>query len=221
MMRMSSKIVPAVIALAIALPLAGCGDGNNDNIFIGDEPTPTPANGRTSTPVRTPTPGAAPTETTVAETATPTAVATNGEPTVTPTPSGVACNAGDQIVVVASLDKTYGAARVDLASPGSVNIPGTGPSQDVASRVDFGPTGGITTVNDSDTNSDATDDTLTASFLSSSVNAPGTFVTVTFDCIAGQPAPASGEFTCTVVSASTGGGTPITDEQCSLNDTGP
>ena len=80
----------------------------------------------------------------------------------------------------------------------------------------FTPTGGVTAVNDQDTNSDGSDDTLTASFAGTDDIAAGTFITATFDCLDGSPQPSSGSVTCTVVSASTGGGTAITDEQCSV-----
>jgi len=169
----------------------------------GSGPTPTTTVGPASPGGVTPTPGGTPG---------PSGAAT---PTVAPTPAGVACQDGDQVVVIASLDKTYGAARIDLGYPASLNIPGTGSAQSVADRVHFAD-GGLTTVNDTDQNGDGIDDTLTASLVSFADNAPGPFVTVTFDCVAGHAPPTAADFDCTVVSASTGGGVTIPDEQCGL-----
>lgn len=217
-MHTRSSLGAALLALTAVVMISGCGDGNDEDIFVGS--TPTPVDGRTPTPVRTvtPQPNDSPTVTAEGPTATPTP---GTDPTATSTPSGATCSAGDQVVVVASLDKAYGAARIDLGYPASLNVPGTGPSADVASRVDFGPSGGLTTVNDNDTNSDSVDDTLTASLVSFSDNAPGVFVTVTFDCVAGQAAPSAADVTCNVVSASTSGGVAIPDQQCTLTVTGP
>ena len=205
------------VLLTVAVTVTGCGDGNNEDIFLGDgTPTATPVNGRTATPL----PGATPTATeTAVAGATPTETVT--EPTATATPVAGGCNAGDQVTVVASLDKTYGAALIDIGYPASLNIPGTGTAQSVVDRVAFANTG-LTTVNDKDQNgSDGVDDTLTASFVSFADHAPGTFATITFDCVAGQAPPPASALTCTVVSASTSGGVAIPDEQCSLNVTGP
>ena len=219
-----SNWIPVLLALAIAIPLAGCGEENNDNIFIGGStPTPTPAGGRTSTPVRTatPPPNATATSTVGASTATPAATDTASGPTATPTPVAGGCTAGDQIVVVASFSQAYGAGRIDLLYPASVNIPGTGTAQSVVDRVHFAASGGLPAVNDSPTSS-AVDDTLTASLVGFSENPAGPFVTVTFDCVTGQAPPAAtAAITCTVISASTPGGVAITDEQCSLSVTGP
>jgi hypothetical protein len=216
----SLSFIPILLALAVALPLAGCGDGNNDDIFI-DVNTPTPSDGHTPTPVRTstPPPGSTATATIAAPVATPTETVAGG-PTTTPTPVAGGCTAGDQIVVAASFSKPYGAGRIDLLYPASVNIPGTGTNASVVARVAFAASGGLTTVNDSPVNS-AVDDTLTASFVGFTENAAGTFVTVTFDCVEGQAPPTAAGFTCTVVSASTPGGVSIPDETCTLQVTGP
>jgi cysteine-rich repeat protein len=137
-------------------------------------------------------------------------------PTAAPTPVGAACQAGDQVTVVAALDKTYGAALIDVGYPASLNIPGTGTAQSVADRVTFA-NAGLTTVNDTDKNGgDQVDDTLTASFVSFADHAPGTFATITFDCVTGQAPPTASALTCTVVSASSGGGVAIPDESCSV-----
>jgi hypothetical protein len=136
-------------------------------------------------------------------------------PTTAPTPSGTVCQAGDHVVVVASLDEIYGAARIDLVYPPSANIPGSGTAQTVIDRVHFSASGGLTTVSDDRVNGDV-DDTLTASFVGFSDNPAGPFVTVTFDCVEGQTPPVAGAFTCTVVSASTSGGVAIDDEQCTV-----
>src|SRR5262249_7967250 len=101
------------------------------------------------------------------------------------------------------------------------NIPGTGTAQSVADRVQFAPSGGITASNDKDQDGDGTDDTVTASFLSSTDHPAGPFVTVTFDCVEGRVAPPAGHFTCPGGSASSGGGVAIPDEQCSLELAGP
>ena len=193
-MRRRSNLIPALLALAMALPLAGCGDGNNDNIFIGE--TPTPVDGRTPTPVRTstPLPGATATITEIGATATPEETSTVAGPTATATPVVGGCNAGDQVVVVASLDQAYGAARIDLGYPGSLNIPGSGTAQSVVDRVHFAASGGLTTVNDGHATGDV-DDTLTASFVGFSENPSGTFVTVTFDCVTGQAPPSASDLT--------------------------
>jgi cysteine-rich repeat protein len=161
---------------------------------------------------------------TPAEGGTPTPAGTSSEITATPTPaatpSGSACQSGDQIVVVESLDKPYGAARIDLLYPASVSIPGTGTAASVAQRVVFTPTGGLTQVNDTPVNG-SVDDTLTTSFVGTANVPAGTFVTVTFDCVEGQAPPTSAAFTCTVVSASMGSGNSIPDEHCTLSVTGP
>jgi hypothetical protein len=216
-MRTHLNPILLLIALAIVLPLAGCGDGNNDNIFIGE--TPTPNGGRTPTPVRTSTPPPGVTATPV-EGGTPTETPTEAGPVATATPTVGGCVAGDQIVVVESLDKPYGAARIDLLYPASVNIPGTGTAASVVQRVVFTPTGGLTQVNDTPVNS-GVDDTLTTSFVGTANVSAGTFATVTFDCVEGQAPPTSAAFTCSVVSAAMGSGNSIPDEHCTLTVTGP
>jgi hypothetical protein len=114
------------------------------------------------------------------------------------------------VVVEISIDTTYGAARIDLAYPaGLVNIPGSGNTPDVVDRVEFAASGGLTTVNDDDNTS-----TLTTSLVSFAEQPAGAFATATFDCTGGVPAP--GDFTCTVVSASTPGGVGIPGAGCSV-----
>jgi hypothetical protein len=137
----------------------------------------------------------------------------------TPTPSGAACKAGDQIVVTESVDKSYGCLRVELKYPASVTFPGSGSSTD-STRVTGTPSGGFVQVVDAPTTG-SFDDTLTIAFAGTTDHAAGTFAVIDFDCVEGQPAPSAGELTCTVASASTGGGVPITDETCTLSVTGP
>ena len=220
-MRGRLTLIPTLLALALAIPFAGCGDGNNDNIFIGT--TPTPGNGRTPTPVHTSTPGAGNETATPADQATPTETPaetpTGSEPTATATPSGPACKAGDQVVVTETVDKSYGGLRIELKYPQSVTIPGTGSSTD-STRVTGTPSGGFVQVVDAPTTG-SFDDTLTIAFAGTTDHAAGPFAVITFDCVEGQSAPSAGELTCTVASASTGGGVPITDENCTLSVTGP
>lgn len=216
-MRTRSTLIPTLLALALAIPLAGCGDGSsNDNIFIGT--TPTPGNGRTPTPVRTATPAGGNETTTPVDQATPTETPaetpTGGEPTATATPSGAACKAGDHIMVTETVDKSYGGLRVELKYPASVTFPGSGSSTD-ATRVTGTPAGGFVQVVDAPT-SGSFDDTLTVAFAGTTDHPAGTFAVVTFDCVEGAAPPTAGDFMCTVASASTGGGVPITDEGCTI-----
>ena len=153
---------------------------------------------RTPTPVVTATPGTNPTSTTVAATATATA---GTDPTVTPTPSGPACTGSESIVVKVDLDGDYTAARVDLKYPASANIPGSGVDQSVKDRIDLA-SSGLEVKNDFDSDDDLADDTATAGFVGTDVQTAGLFVTITFDCVAGQSAPSASDFTCDVVSAS-------------------
>lgn len=206
MKRNRSTVLMALLAGALLLPLAGCGDNDSDIDIDIPEPTSTAGGG---TPVRTATPGAVPTPTAIATTAEqPTATPDDGE-TPTPVPTGAPCS-DPSVVVEVSIDVAYGAARIDLQYPGaSVNIPGSGTAADVVDRVEFASSGGLTTVNDDDNTS-----TLTTSLVSFSEQPSGSFATVTFDCTGGVPAP--GDFTCTVVSASTPGGVAIPDASCSV-----
>ena len=170
------------------------------------------------TPVVTATPVAQPTATTAtveptATTAGPTATA--AVPTATPTPGGgPTCAGSESIVVTVSLDADVTSARVDVGYAAGANIPGTGTDPSVKERVDFAGSG-LTVVNDFDDNGDLTDDTVTASLVGTDVVPAGTFATITFDCLAGSAAPAAGDFTCTVVSASNAG-TSVT-AACSLD----
>ena len=125
------------------------------------------------------------------------------------------CQAGDQVKVVAALDATYNSATITLGYPAAVNIPGSQSAPSVAERVVFTPAG-FPTSSDDDVNDDGTDDTVTASLLGFGDNAPGTFVTITFDCIPGQQFPAVGAFVCGVSSASDSNGGLIADEHCTL-----
>jgi hypothetical protein len=226
-MRTRSTIITMMFAIAVTTSIAGCGDGTNDNIVIGG-PTSTPGSGRTPTPVPTITPGRGATATATSSEGTPiepTATVEGPTPTVegptaTPTPVAGGCVDGDQLVATASLSGEYGAANITLQYPASANIPGTGTAATVSERVHFAATG-ITSVNDSDKSGDSVDDTLTASLVSLNPNPPGVFVTVTFDCVAGQAPPTAASFECTVVSASTPDGVAITDEQCTVGVTGP
>lgn len=217
------KTFPIMAGLLLigATMLNGCGDGNDNDTNDNGGPTSTPVVGLTATKTATPAPEVTPTATEFSgETPTPIATTTTA-PTVTGMPSGNACQAGDQIVVIESLDKAYGAARTDLTYPASVNIPGSGSGTSVTERVVFANTGGITASNDDDKDGDSIDETLTTSTLASADQPTGKFVTVTFDCVTGQVVPAASAFACTVVSASTGGGVSIPDEHCSLSVTGP
>ena len=162
--------------------------------------TPTPVE-TVGGPTQTPEPGATPTPT-------PTEVPTTG-----PTPVGSTCAEGDTVVVKLSLDAEVSSARLDLGYPTSANIPGSGTEAAVKSRVVF--TGsGLTVVNDFDQSGDLVDDTLTASLAGSDLVPPGLFVTITFDCVGGQPAPGTADFHCTIVSASQQGN-PVTPS-CSV-----
>jgi hypothetical protein len=106
--------------------------------------------------------------------------------------------------VTLSLDADVTSARLDTGYTGSVNLPGTGTDMSVKERVDFAGSG-LTVVNDFDESGDLTDDTLTTSLVGTDVLPAGTFATITFDCVAGQPVPSASDFTCTVVSASNAG----------------
>lgn len=125
------------------------------------------------------------------------------------------CQAGDQVKVVASLDKTYNSATITLGYPDTVNIPGSGAVPSVTDRVAFTPAG-FPTSSDDDANDDGTDDTVTASLLGFGDNAPGTFVTVTFDCIPGRQFPSASAFVCGVSSASDSSAQLIPDEHCTI-----
>ncbi len=202
-----SRLLIAALAGVVLLPLAGCGD--NDNDFDIDIPSPTAtAGGGNPTPIRTATPVPGATATTVVDaTATPDTAET---PTPQPTSGGGEC-ASESVVVEVSIDQSYGAARIDLAySSALVNIPGSGTATDVVDRVEFASSGGLTTVNDDDNTS-----TLTTSLVSFAEQPSGLFVTVTFDCVSG--AASAGDFSCTVVSASTPGGVAIPDAACSVS----
>ena len=201
-----SRLLIAALAGVVLLPLAGCGD--NDNDFDIDIPSPTATSGGGATPIPTSTPVTGATATTVVNpTATPDTVET---PTPQPTGGGGEC-ASESVVVEVSIDQAYGAARIDLGySPALVNIPGSGTTPDVTGRVEFATSGGLTTVNDDDNTS-----TLTTSLVSFAEQPSGLFVTVTFDCVSG--AASAGDFSCTVVSASTPGGVAIPDAACSVS----
>ncbi len=207
-----SKLVIALFAGALLLPLAGCGDNDSDIDFDNDNGSPQPTSTAPgSTPVPTATPAVGATATTVVATATaaaPTATPVDAE-TPTPVPTGEPCS-DPSVVVEVSIDTAYGAARIDVQYPAAqVNIPGSGTATDVVDRVEFASSGGLTTVNDDDNTG-----TLTTSLVSFSEQPSGLFATVTFDCTSGVPA--AGDFTCTVVSASTPGGVGITDATCSV-----
>ena len=203
-----STLAIALLAGVLMLPLAGCGDNDSDIDFDNDngngpQPTST-ATPAGSTPVPTQTPGVVATDTPAGPTATP----VDAE-TPTPVPTGAPCS-DPSVVVEVSIDTAYGAARHDVQDPAAqVNIPGSGTAQGVVDRVEFATSGGLTTVNDDDNTG-----TVTASLVSFSEQPSGLFATVTFDCTAGVPA--AGDFTCTVVSASTPGGVGITDATCSV-----
>jgi hypothetical protein len=164
--------------------------------------------GGTPTPAVTPT-TAGPTPTQVGPTATtvePTATATTvTNPTATATPGGgPTCSGSESVVVTLSLNAAITSARLDTGYTASVNLPGSGQDQSVKDRVDFAGSG-LTVVNDFDQSGDLVDDTLTTSLVGTDVLPAGTFATITFDCVAGQPVPAASDFTCTVVSASNAG----------------
>lgn len=197
MKHLRTTTISALMICALSLPLSGCGDDDNSTIIL----TPTP--GRTSTPGgNNPTP----TNTPIAATATPneqpTETPTGDTETPTPVPTGVACGSST-VAVAVSISNDYGAARIDLQYPGTeINLPGSGSGTDVSSRVVFGASGGLTTVNDDDNTS-----TLTTSFVGFNEQPAGAFATITFDCVNALPAPSA--FACTVVSASTPGGVAI------------
>jgi len=139
-----------------------------------------------------------------------------GSPIATPTPAGLLCNAGEHVVARASVDKPYGGLSVRLGYPSAVNVPGSGTAQSVKDRVVFAHPGGLTAVNDLDDTSDGVDDTLAMSVVSSDESPAGLYVTVTFDCVAGEARPGPPDFACVVQSASMPDGTEITDETCSV-----
>ena len=145
-------------------------------------------------------PGATPT----AGGPTPTDVVATSTPTAQPTPVGDTCDGSESIVLTVALDADVTSARVDLAYPAAANLPGSGTDATVKERVDFAGSG-LTVVNDFDADEDLTDDTVTLSLVGTDVVAAGTFATVTFDCVAGQPVPTPATFSCTVVSASNAG----------------
>jgi hypothetical protein len=66
-------------------------------------------------------------------------------------------------------------------------------------------------VNDHDESGDGVDDTLTTGLVNFAIDAPGPFVTVTFEC-GGATAPPLGAFACTVKSASDDAGVDITSQ---------
>ncbi len=161
--------------------------------------------------VATPTPGGSPGEAT--------ATASPEEPTATPTPgAGGTCQAGDTVVVTTAFDQAFAAFAITLAYPtDAVNVPGSGQDAAVKQRVQFVVSGGLSTSSDDDDiGGDGVDDTLHASFVSNVDNPAGPIVTVTFDCTPGQPKPAAGAFTCTVVSASNSQADTI-DPACSVS----
>jgi cysteine-rich repeat protein len=175
--------------------------------------------GATATPVTvaTPTPDGA-------------ATATPGDGGETPTPAptstasgGPTCSSGDTITVALSIDaggSMLSGVNANISYPSSANLAGSINEQSVKDRVTFVPTGGLSEVNDEDTNSDLVDDRLTLSFASTSAFAEGPFASVEFDCLPGSPAPASGAFTCAVVSASDDVSNTIS-ATCALTVTGP
>jgi hypothetical protein len=201
-----SKVLVAVFVTVTLLPMTGCGDNDNE-VFVDDpdpQETSTPVGG---TPVPTSTPGVVATATATAAVV-PTETPGSGE-TPTPVPTGAPCDQ-PSVVVDVSIDTAYGAARIDLAYPAAqVNIPGSGTAAEVVDRVEFAVSGGLTTVNDDDNTG-----TITTSLVSFAEQPAGLFATITFDCTTGVPA--AGDFTCTVVSASTPGGVAIPDAGCSI-----
>jgi cysteine-rich repeat protein len=165
---------------ACNLDTSGCTGGGN--------PTPLP----TATPAETG--GGTPTPTT-------TLSGVTGTPTPQPTPVGSVCSGSESIVVTLALDAGVTSAALNLGYGASVNLPGSGTDDSVKERVDF--TGsGLTAVNDFDQTGDLVDDTVTTSLVGSDVVPAGTFVTITFDCVGGQPIPTAASFGCTVTSAS-------------------
>jgi cysteine-rich repeat protein len=134
----------------------------------------------------------------------PTATLIAASPTPQPTPLGAVCSGSETIAVVIALDAEVTSARIDLGYPAAANLPGTGPDASVKDRAEF--TGsGLTVVNDFDANEDLVDDTVTLSLVGTDVVPAGSFVTVRFDCQAGEAVPTAASFTCTVVSASNAG----------------
>jgi len=172
--------------------------------------------GCSGTPQPTATPGG-PGATTTPSRATPTQAASGATPTPTPVSSpGGTCSAGDTIVVTAALGLPYSGVNLLLVYPPAANIPGSGTAQSVKDRVAFANSGGLATAGDLDKNADGTDETLSISVVDTSQFPAGDFVTVTFDCLAGDPRPDADAFACTVASASLPDGTPITGETCTL-----
>jgi len=136
-------------------------------------------------------------------------------PSPSPTPAPVTCQPGDKVVVLTSIDKSYAAARIDLTYPGSVTLPGSGDQVD-ATRVVFTASDGLTALNDFASGGGADDDTLAAAVVSVTDHDPGTFTTVTFDCVPESIRPTATGFACQVVSASDAGGQLISDAHCAV-----
>ena len=179
---------------------SGCGNGATPT--PGPVATSTPVDGATATPASGDTPTPAPTST---------------------PGGGPLCGASDTITVAMSINAgglMLTGVNANISYPSSANIPGSIDEQSVKDRVTFTPSGGLTVVNDDDTNGDLVDDLLTLSFVSTSPFPDGPFATVQFDCLPGSPAPASGAFTCDVVSASDDTGQDP-NATCALVVTGP
>jgi len=135
-------------------------------------------------------------------------------PSPSPSPAPVTCQPGDQVVILTSIDKSYAAARIDLTYPGSVTLPGSGDQVD-ATRVVFTASDGLTALNDF-ASGGGDEDTLAAAVVSVTDHDPGTFTTVTFDCVPESIRPTATNFACQVVSASDAGGQLISDAHCAV-----
>ena len=116
---------------------------------------------------------------------------------------------------VATVTTSYGgnasAASTFLGYPDAqLDIPGFGSQQSVIDRVAdlTGVAGGTFSYADTDTNANTLDDQIAVGLISLSQPFPaGPFMTVTFDCKAGQGATVAGDFACTLDASDNNGDT--------------
>jgi hypothetical protein len=188
-------------------------------------PTPTVAPSPTATAASaTPTPG--PTATAPPATPTPTVGATPA-PTGSPTqPTATATAAASCSTATVTIRTSYQAQAAPdfvagvttmLRYPGGVlDIPGTGNQSTVLARVtNLSGANGLFSAGDQDSDQSGTDDLLSVGMISTGSAVPaGDFARVVFDCVAGQPVPTAGDFSCTPDVSSLFGNT--VDATCSI-----
>jgi hypothetical protein len=133
-------------------------------------------------------------------------------PTPTPPPSGCA-----EINAILALDfdpssvPSLAGVSVSLDYPSTVSIPAGMAFERVS---DISQAGGFFDVQDLDTDSNGSNDRLNISYVTTANLQPGGFVFALFDCDSGVALPEPGDFTCTITSASDGGGFPVTGVNC-------